>query len=548
MAASMVTAPTDGTVFEAFFDGDWYEVYWSLKADDGSEYGTEGWAENESGYLIADLECWRPLNAVTYGEESELVGHRLRQPIFVIGMGFGDEAKGATVDYLSATIPDTVAVVRWSGGANAAHNVRHGHRHHTFRQFGSGSLLGVPTFLTERVVVNLQMLMAEAVQLEDLGVHNPLSLMAIHGDALVTTPIHMALNRAREILRGASRHGSCGVGIGETIVHGYADRQGLGITDLVGNFEISGETANGAGVLTVGKLLGADSEALEREVVAILKHQAHYAEPLIQEARTLMPELADELFYGSFSSIAQELVAVANSVDVLAAKDFDAELQSLMGIGTVIFEGSQGLLLDEAWGFHPHTTWARTEPSELVEWLRDLGHQPYILGLTRSFMTRHGAGPLPSARADDLSELTLPADDNSWGRWQGGFRTAALDLPLLHYSARILAEAGVEIDGISLSHLDAFGGSDVPVVVSYGDSLIPSYGWPFTSDRAEAFPRMNSDIFLEEAILNAEPILEHYSAEGLQGEIEISLGVPVVLLASGPSRRDRNLRRTAVLA
>ena len=66
---------------------------------------------------------------------------RARQAIVVVGLGYGDESKGATVDYLASVLDDTVAVVRWSGGAQAAHNVRHGPRHHTFRQFGSASLL-----------------------------------------------------------------------------------------------------------------------------------------------------------------------------------------------------------------------------------------------------------------------------------------------------------------------------------------------------------------------------------------------------------------------
>ena len=49
---------------------------------------------------------------------------RARQAIVVVGLGYGDESKGATVDYLASVLDDTVAVVRWSGGAQAAHNVK----------------------------------------------------------------------------------------------------------------------------------------------------------------------------------------------------------------------------------------------------------------------------------------------------------------------------------------------------------------------------------------------------------------------------------------
>jgi len=540
----METAPRTGEEIEALFDGEWLPVYWG-HADDGSPHGTEGWAQVDGGYLIdshpaGDLEAWRPLNSLEYGEPSALNGHSLRQPLIVLGLAFGDEAKGATVDYLSSAISDTAAVVRWSGGANAAHNVRHGHRHHSFRQFGSGSFLGIPTFLTEDVVVNPQMLMEEAVQLEALGVHSPLSLMAIHEDALVTTPIHIALNRAREIIRENQRHGSCGVGIGETIVHSYADRNWLSMGEMVGNFEIPGATAEGAGVLTVGMIAQGHDSFRQNLIVSALRHQDEYAEHLIRQARELAPEYADELVYGSFDAIAQELIAVVDCLDVLSPPDFDRELLTLMEQGTVIFEGSQGLLLDEYWGFHPHTTWSRTQPSALVEWLRDKGHQPYVLGLTRSFTTRHGDGPLPSGEVSTLTEYDLPEDDNGWGLWQGDFRNAPLDIPLLRYSKRILLKSGVDLDGVGISHLDAFGSEKVPAVIAYGSQKDPSRLWNFEADRkAGQFARVNSDVFLENMVLSKDAELLEYNADDLPVQLSIALGVPVVLSADGPTRNDR---------
>lgn len=538
--ASLDSAPRDGSEVELLLDGEWIEAYWAEQAQDGSPYGTEGWAQSDGGYLILDAEAWRPLQSVSYGEATELPGHSRRQPVIVLGLGFGDEAKGATVDYLSSTIPDAAAVVRWSGGANAAHNVRHGHRHHTFRQFGSGSLLGLPTFLSEKVVLNLQMLMAEAVELQTKGIHNPLGLLVVHGDSLVTTPIHMALNRAREILRGASRHGSCGLGIGETVAHGYAERSGLTMSEMVGNFEIPGPTAHGDGVLTAGMLIQRAQEDVEAQVLRVLKHQARYAEPLIRKAIEHMPELADELWYGSLPSLAQELVEIANSVDVLPAVAFERELERTMATGTVIFEGSQGLLLDEMWGFHPHTTWAQTEPSGVVGMLEELGHRPYVLGLTRSYMTRHGAGPLPSEGAVALTEDQLPADDNSWGRWQGGFRVAALDLPLLHYSLKILRTAGIIPAGLSVSHLDAFE-DQIPVVMGYGPHTVPSNHWYFSATEANGFALMDSDRFFENRIAGETPSLTQLTPEELPRKLGAMLRVPPVILAHGPERRQRSI-------
>jgi len=546
---SMSNAPRSGETFEALFEGEWHRVFWSERADDGSPYGTEGFADDETGYIILDLEGWRHLpesGSKSYQGESPLSGHTLKQPIIVFGLSFGDEAKGSTVDYLSSAIPDASAVVRWSGGANAAHNVRHGHRHHTFRQFGSGTFLGLPTFLMDTVVVNLNALMDEAVELEGKGVLDPLALVRIDGDALITTPIHMALNRAREILRGRNRHGSTGVGIGETIVQGYAEKEQLSQGDWVGNFEIVGPTFDGEGRLSAESFLQVASEDRAGRILSILEHQAAYAAPLIERARSYCPELADELSYGPLEDVAAELLAIADSASILPHRDFEEDLIGTMDRGTVIFEGSQGLLLDEKWGFHPHTTWAHTEPSGLVDWLSELGHDPYVLGLMRSYTTRHGAGPLPSLGAVPLSEDSLPVDDNSWGRWQGGFRVAPLDLPLLSYARTVLSFGGIELDGISVSHLDAFLDEDgdsngIPVVSIYGAELDPSNYWTFSEVQTGHFATMNSNDFLENSIIDKPYGLMYCTEKTLLSDIQRRTGAAVVLVARGPRRMDREL-------
>lgn len=66
----MEDAPTDGEVIEALFDGDWYEVHWSQRADDGSPYGTEGWATLEDTMLMPDLEGWRPAAEENFVDEA----------------------------------------------------------------------------------------------------------------------------------------------------------------------------------------------------------------------------------------------------------------------------------------------------------------------------------------------------------------------------------------------------------------------------------------------------------------------------------------------
>src|SRR5687768_12378377 len=114
--------------------------------------------------------------------------------VIVIGLGFGDEGKGAVVDALCGD-GSVSTVVRFNGGAQAAHNVIAGGRHHTFSQFGSGTLAGVPTWLSRHVLVEPIALATESRELEAIGVPDPLSLMSIDAQALLTTPFHVAANR-----------------------------------------------------------------------------------------------------------------------------------------------------------------------------------------------------------------------------------------------------------------------------------------------------------------------------------------------------------------
>ncbi|MFL1438943.1 adenylosuccinate synthetase, partial [Nocardiopsis protaetiae] len=140
----------------------------------------------------------------------------------VVDLGFGDAGKGVTVDLLCAR-RRYGAVVRANGGAQAAHNVvAPDGRHHTFSQFGSGTLTGVPTHLSRLMVVDPFALAAEGAHLASLGVPDPFALVTVDARALIATPWHQEANRVREVARGGGRHGSCGMGVGETMAYALA--------------------------------------------------------------------------------------------------------------------------------------------------------------------------------------------------------------------------------------------------------------------------------------------------------------------------------------
>ncbi|HMW43766.1 MAG TPA: adenylosuccinate synthetase, partial [Plasticicumulans sp.] len=139
----------------------------------------------------------------------------------VIGAGYGDEGKGAATDRLAAMLGPRALVVRHNGGAQAGHTVvAPDGRRHVFGHVGSGSFAGVPGYLSEYFVASPILCLRELAALASLGVQPQLYVDA---GCAVTTPYDMLLNQAVEAARGAGRHGSCGVGFGETIErHGHA--------------------------------------------------------------------------------------------------------------------------------------------------------------------------------------------------------------------------------------------------------------------------------------------------------------------------------------
>ncbi len=109
----------------------------------------------------------------------------------------------------------------------------------------------------------------------------------------------------------------------------------------------------------------------------------------------------------------------------------------------VVFEGAQGVLLDETWGFHPHTTWS---DCTFAGALALSGDRPvHRLGVTRTYAHRHGPGPFPTE-----GTLALGEPHNRDDGWQGRFRVGALDGVLLRYAVAVCGG----VDGLVVTHLD----------------------------------------------------------------------------------------------
>ena len=273
-----------------------------------------------------------------------------------------------------------------------------------FAQFGAGTFAGSRTYLGPAAVIDPPALLREARHLSELGVADPLALVALHPQCLVTTIWHQTLNRLRELSRGEDRHGSCGQGIGEARRYWLAH----------------GHDAVVAADLRDRQILRAKLELLRQR--ALLEMQGWLD-------RIGNDRLADFDLW--------ELYSDAVDLDLHEAADCGFGLSAEMpACATAIFEGAQGVLLDEYRGFPPYTTWSTVTPYHAWELVRQMEADAVaVLGITRAYTTRHGAGPLPTFSPELPARL---ADvGNPWNCWQGGLRCGWLDLPLVRYAAAV---------------------------------------------------------------------------------------------------------------
>jgi adenylosuccinate synthase len=352
------------------------------------------------------------------------------RPIVVCGLLFGDEGKGRVVDALVRRL-GAREVVRFGGGPQAAHHVvAPDGRSHVFAQFGAGMLVpGTRARITRGMLVDPLALVREAEALAAVGVADALRRLAVDPRCRIVTPMQKLVGQMRELARGGDRHGSCGRGVGEAA----RDAAALGEqAPLVGDLLDAGRLTARLRFLYDVKLDHAEQLA-----------EQHAGVPGIRERYDLLRTL-------DVHALAQDLHAVTRSG---LRVERDEALRRLLRNGTsVVFEGSQGILLDAERGFTPHVTATDTTPRPALDLIAELAPdvEPLRLGVTRAYATRHGAGPFPT------EDPGLSADDpcNLFGEWQGPLRVGWPDLVLLRYA--VAAAGGV--DAVAVTCLDRAAG------------------------------------------------------------------------------------------
>lgn len=326
----------------------------------------------------------------------------MKQCSIVIGSNFGDEGKGHMTDILCSR--EKSLNVRFNGGAQASHTVvTPDGKRNAFRHFGAGSFSDADTYLSEHFIVNPM-----AFVLESNEIANRFNLspnVFVNKNCIVTTLWDMYINQCIEKIRGEKRHGSCGYGINETVERSSNISYKITVNDL-SNLEV----------------LKAKLENIQKEYVP-LRLEKEYGLTIDKLPKNYQDLLTDP------ENVKMMLFFSYEFCNIIKISDDDI----LDGYENVVFEGAQGLLLDQNNSeYFPNVTTSNTGIKNVMEILNNKNYsgRTNIYYMSRCYMTRHGAGSFNSevegkvySKIEDLTNIP--------NEYQGSIRYGILDLDLL---------------------------------------------------------------------------------------------------------------------
>ena len=289
----------------------------------------------------------------------------------VIGGNFGDEGKGLMTAYFAEQMMSRSGkclTILSNGGAQRGHTVVRDSVRHVFRHLGSGTFAGADTYFPRDFIVNPMIFMKEYRELRQAAPGQCSRVrIFIHPECMITTPYEMIANLILEESRGENRHGSVGVGIWETVI--------------------------GSGI-RYDKLAGMNLP--EQTDYLLDDRRAHLYERLRSQGISSVPS--------AWKDIIEDPALARNYLTDLQEMKNRVVLSDdrlLLSYPELIFENGQGLLLDRGMlrkGYGHHTTPSNTGMHNPAAILRNVykGKQPEpeteAVYVTRSYMTRHGAG------------------------------------------------------------------------------------------------------------------------------------------------------------
>jgi adenylosuccinate synthase len=415
--------------------------------------------------------------------------------LVVVGAQWGDEGKGKIVDHFAA---DADWVVRYQGGANAGHTLVVDGVKTVLHLVPSGVLHPrARCAIGAGCVVDPVELVRELDGLVAAGVE-------VDGDRLLISPrthlvlsVHRRLDVAREAAAGRDAIGTTGRGLGPA----YEDavgRRGVRVIDL------------------------ADPAGLRRRVEGLLVERNALLVALGATPSTV-GEILDEL-----AAVGERVLALMGPVGVRVD-------EAIRGGAHVVFEGAQGALLDVLHGTYPFVTSSATTAAGAAS---GAGVGPgaigEVLGVTKAYCTRVGAGPFPSELTGTIGE-TLRAVGQEFGATTGRPRRCGwLDAVALRATRRLCG-----LTALALTKLDVLSGLDtLQIATGYrldGEVLVDFPADAATLARVEVeyarLPGWTEDLSGVRAWADLPAAAQRY-VEAIEALVE----VPVRLISVGPGR------------
>ena len=436
----------------------------------------------------------------------------MRKVYSVTDLGPGDGGKGGFVHALACRLKPNYIVKE--GGAQGSHGVRSSRgESFNFAQWGCGTFEGIPTYLSERIVITPHGLINEAKALERLGIYNPWAMLYCHPNCLCASPYHQVWSQNYELSLGKHQHGTIGTGVGKA----YRDRKddsALFARELTNKAAIKRKLSK------------------SREKIFALFADFDYDSLSAEDSAIFRKNMALLLDDEAFDNIVDEFYNVGIRLQFLLLENI------LNDDGILVSERSHGVLTDAESALKPHVSALRTLPVFSEKMYRDAGFDEKIinLGVHRAYEIRHGAGPLPS-RDDKLREKMLPGSHKDTNRWQGEVRVGAFDVRLLDYAVKSCGGAKT-FDGLALS---------------WFDQILLQGRWDFCTDYRYDGIMLPRDVKISTDLLNhAEAILTSYELEpGLSSKsgeyifdycaniLSKHVDIPLRLLSIGATERDK---------
>src|SRR5579862_1258961 len=422
--------------------------------------------------------------------------------VAVVGAQWGDEGKGKIVDWLSERAE---IVVRFQGGHNAGHTLVIGNIEYKLSLLPSGvARPGKLSIIGNGVVVDPWALLDEIDAMRAKGLAISPQNLKLADNAALILPSHGALDRAREERRGEKRIGTTGRGIGPA----YEDKVGrraVRVCDL------------------------ADGKALEERVDdLLLNHNALL--------RGLAAPECDR------AELLAQLHAIAPKILPYAAPVWRLLDESRRAGRRILFEGAQGAMLDVDHGTYPYVTSSNTVAGQAAAG-SGLGPAAigFVLGITKAYTTRVGAGPFPTELNDAIGE-TLGERGREFGTVTGRRRRCGwFDAVAVRQAIKT---AG--IDGIALTKLDVLDGFDeIKICTAYRRGAERYDYLPAgTAAQAELEPVYESAEGWRESTRGARSWAQlPATAIKYIRRLEELIEAPVAMLSTSPERDDTILVR-----